>query len=162
MDEKSALPRSTGEYVRLRSTEQVSLLELNDPEYFNALSMEMASDMQEAVKWLATHERSSLRSVTLQGAGDNFCPGGNMYRMKRQPASSLAAAARVAVDLFDGFCRLRTLAVPVVCAAHGAVLGGGLAVCLLTDFVACNEAATFQVSGSSSFLRARFNTCRPC
>ena len=36
-----------------------------------------------------------------------------------------------------------------MCAAHGAVLGGGLAICLLTDYVACNDAATLQVGERS-------------
>ena len=69
---------------------------------------------------------------------------GNLYR-KGASASSLAIAARGAIDLFDGFCRLRTLPVPIVCAAHGAVLGGGLAICLLTNFVTCDDGAAFQV-----------------
>ena len=64
-------------------------------------------------------------------------------------ATSLPAAARGSIDLFDGFCRLRTLPIPVACAAHGAVLGGGLAICLLTDYVACNDAATLQVGERS-------------
>ena len=56
-----------------------------------------------------------------------------------------AAVARASNDMFDGFCRLRTLPTPITCAAHGAVLGGGMAITLLTDYVACNAAATFQV-----------------
>ena len=125
----TTLPRSTGEYVRLHVAGHVALLELNDPVHSNALSPEMAGDIQMAVRWLAEGHQSvhqSISSVVLQGAGEHFCPGGNLYR-KRDPTSSLAASARAALDLFDGFCRLRTLPVPVACAAHGTVLGGGLA-----------------------------------
>ena len=143
-EQKSGLPRSTGSSIRLRTAGHLSLLELNDPSYFNALTMEMASDMLMATEWLASQGRGLIRGVVLQGAGDHFCPGGNVYRM-RAPASSLAAVARASIHLFDGFCRLRTLPAPIVCAAHGAVLGGGLAICLLLDFVTCNDAATFQV-----------------
>ena len=58
--------------------------------------------------------------------------------------------ARASVDLFDGFCRLRTLPMPVLCAVHGTVLAGGLAVCLLTDYVACEpRMATLQVGERS-------------
>ena len=45
--------------------------------------------------------------------------------------------------------RLRTLPALILCAAHGTVLGGGLAICLLTDFVTSNDAATFQVGERS-------------
>ena len=75
--------------------------------------MEMASDMRAAAKWLAAQEGDSIKSMVLQAAGDHFCPGGNMYRQYASPAS-LAAAARASFDLFDGFCQLRTLPVPVV------------------------------------------------
>ena len=144
MQQESSLPRSTGKYVRLSVAAEVSLLELNDPSHFNALSMEMASDMQEAVKWLAAKERGSFRSVALQGAGEHFCPGGNMYR-QGAPTTSVAAVARASIDLFDGFCLLRAQPMPALCAAHGAVLGGGLAICLLTEYVTCDRTATFQV-----------------
>ena len=103
--------------------------------------------MQTTAKWLAAQEHDSIKSTVLQGAGDHFCPGGNMHR--KQTFSSLAAAARASLDLFDGFCRLRNFPAPVVCAAHGTVLGGGLAICLLTDFVTCDDAATFQVGERS-------------
>ena len=104
--------------------------------------------MSMATEWLASQGRGFISGVVLQGAGDHFCPGGNVYR-KRAPASSLAAVARGSIDLFDGFCRLRTLPAPTVCAAHGAVLGGGLAICLLTDFVTCDDAVTFHVGERS-------------
>ena len=148
MQQESRLPRSTGEYVRMSVAEHVALLELNDPSHFNALTKEMASDMQMAVQWLATQGRGSIISIVLQGAGDHFCPGGNMYR-DRAPAATLPAGARASIDLFDGFCRLRTLPMPALCAVHGTVLGGGLAVCLLTDYVACDHAATFQTGERS-------------
>ena len=47
--QQSSLPRSTGTTIRLRVAEHVSLLQLNDPLYFNALTVEMASDVLTAV-----------------------------------------------------------------------------------------------------------------
>jgi hypothetical protein len=158
MRQESSKPRSVGQYVRLRVAERAALLELNDPSHFNALSMEMASDMQAAVKWLAARERGSVRSVALQGAGEHFCPGGNMYR-QGAPTTSLAAVARASIYLFDGFCHLRAQPMPVLCAAHGAVLGGGLAICLLTEYVACDRAATFQVCGRCACCLMRACGC---
>eukprot|EP00966_Prymnesium_polylepis_P242499 5607786-Prymnesium_polylepis.1 len=112
MQQASTLPSSTGQYIRLRVADRVCVVELNDPSHFNALSPDMASDMQMAVQWIATQEPGSIKSVVLQGAGDHFCPGGNMYK-KQAPASSFEAFARSSLDLFDGFCQLRTLPVPV-------------------------------------------------
>ena len=145
MREESALPVSTGKCVRLCMAERVVLLELNDPSHFNALSLEMASDMQKAAQWLVAQKGGSIASVVLHGAGDHFCPGGNMYRAKNRNQASLAAMARSSIDMFDGFCQLRVLPAPLICAAHGTVLGGGLAACLLTDYVASCHSASFQV-----------------
>ena len=148
IEQETRLPRSTGEFVRLSVAAHVWLIELNDPSHFNALSPEMASDMQRAAESLAAEEGgSSVKSMVVQGAGDHFCPGGNMYRKHASP--TLVEAARASLDLFNGFCQLRTLPVPVLCVAHGRVLGGGLAICLLTDFVICDDPATFQVGERS-------------
>ena len=135
--------------MRLSTAGSACRLELNDASHFNALSSEMASDMQMAVRWLAAQDKGSITGALVQGAGEHFCPGGNPYRMLASFATALPAAARASIDLFDGFCRLRTLPMPVSCAAHGAVLGGGLAICVLTDCVACTDAATLQVGERS-------------
>ena len=114
-----------------------------------ALSMEMAADVQSSVSWIAAQDhRGTIKSLVLQGAGDHFCPGGNLYKT-RDRGGSLAAAALGAIGLFGGFCHLRTLPLPISCAAHGTVLGGGLAVCLLTDYVISDHSATFQVGERS-------------
>jgi hypothetical protein len=77
MQQEGSLPRSTGELIRLSIAEHVSQLELNNPSHFNALSMEMASDMQAAAEWLAAQGRALL-GIVVQGAGDHFCPGVRM------------------------------------------------------------------------------------
>ena len=146
----SVLPSSIGKFIRLYVEDSIAKLELSDPSHFNTLSIEMASDAQAAVQWLLRQERISIWSVVLQGAGEHFCPGGNMHRNATAPTSIPAAAARMSIDLFDGFVRLRTLTIPVLCAAHGTVLGGGLAICLLTDYVISSDAATSYQVGERS------------
>ena len=126
----------------------MALLELSDQSHFNALSIEMSSDMELAVRWLSADERNLVKVVILQGAGDHFCPGGNLFR-RNTSITSMVGLARSSFDLFNGFCRLRTLPVPVSCAAQGTVIGGGLAVCLLTDCVVSSHSATFKVGERS-------------
>ena len=122
----------------------MAVLELNDPEHFNAISAEMADDMLRAVQWLRSQPPTRVKAVVLQGRGSHFCPGGNTHRLGRDTFKTSTAAARRSIDLFAGFVALRTLPVPVISAVHGTVLGGGMAIALLTDCIVASEEATFQ------------------
>ena len=137
---------SAGIRVRLRVDDRaaIALVELNDPEHFNALTHEMASDMAAVTERMRSYTRASVHSAVLQARGAHFCPGGNLYRLKSVQSTDLRAAARSAVDLFDGFCSLRILPYPVISAVQGKLLGAGLAICLQTDLVTAAEAASFQ------------------
>ena len=83
-----------------------------------------------------------MRAVVLQGAGPHFSAGGNPHaHVKGAPLAATAAALRAT---FAGFAALRALGVPLVCAAHGTVIGGGNAACLSCDYVVADAAATFE------------------
>ena len=89
-----------------------------------------------------TARGATVRAVVLRGAGAHFSAGGNPYAHKGD--ASLAAAAAVLRRTFAGFAVLQALAVPIVCAAHGTVIGGGIAACLNCDYIVAEGSATFQ------------------
>ena len=82
LSQQTSLPHGDGSLVALSLDRQarVAMLELNDPKHFNALSSEMADDMQRAVAWLRSQPTSMVKAVVLQGCGAHFCPGGNPHR----------------------------------------------------------------------------------
>ena len=131
--------------LRVDESAGVAVVELNDPENFNTLAHEMARDMAAVTRRISMLAQQSVNAVTLQGKGKHFCPGGNLHRLRRSQSLDLRASARAALDLFEGFCGLRTLPLPVASATHGVVQGAGFAACLLTDAIAADQATTFQV-----------------
>ena len=89
-----------------------------------------------------TARGAAVRAVVLRGAGEHLSPGGNHYR--HEGDAPLVAAAAALRCTFAGFAELQALAVPLVCAAHGTVIGGGIAACLSCDYIVAEGSATFQ------------------
>ena len=102
----------------------------------------MGEDLLLAVEQLAVCG-ATVRAVVLRGAGTHFSPGGNPRAWQTCDAP-LAAAAAALRHTFAGFAELRALAVPLVCAVHGTVIGGGNAACLSCDYVVAEGSATFE------------------
>ena len=78
----------------------------------------------------------------LRGAGAHFSPGGNPHAVARDmPYAAVVHAIR---QVYIGLVKLHTLPVPLVCAAHGTVIGGGIAACLHCDYVVAEGSTTFE------------------
>jgi 3-oxoacyl-(acyl-carrier-protein) synthase/enoyl-CoA hydratase/carnithine racemase/acyl carrier protein/thioredoxin reductase len=132
-----------GTLVRLGLDGKTGLatLELNDPQRFNTMSWACGDDMRRAVEYL--HERrSAVRAVTLQASGSVFCAGGNPYG-SAGPVT-LAALTERLLESVEGFVGVRELTAPVVCAVHGAMVGGAAAIFLHANLLLAESASTFQ------------------
>ena len=101
----------------------------------------MGEDLSIAAERLSTCA-ASVRAIVLRGAGAHLSPGGNHYRS--ESAAPLAAAAAALRRTFAGFAALRAFGVPFVCAAHGTVIGGGIAACLNCDYIVAEGSTTFE------------------
>jgi len=121
----------------------------------------MGGDLLLAAEQLAACG-AGVRAVVIRGAGAHFSPGGNHYR--NEGDAPLAAAAAALRRLFAGFAALQALAVPLVCAVHGTVIGGGIAACLNCDYIVAevpprlSTATSCAASARSAGFRARSRT----
>ena len=124
---------------------------LNRPEKLNALSMELLSELNEAV-WEADNDRE-VHAVILRGAGRSFSAGYDLtppagpragagarrYRGARtidDDTWQLERAQRLRMALFD-------MHKPIVAQVHGHCLAGGTDVALLCDIIIAAEDAVF-------------------
>lgn len=99
----------------------VAHLTLNRPHARNAITVELASALHDALRDAA--ERA--RVVVVRGAGGHFCAGGDFEEVARLRAQG-PEAMRPLFETFVGACELiAELPVPVVAAVEGYAMAGG-------------------------------------
>jgi enoyl-CoA hydratase len=130
---------STQELVRERRG-AVSILRLNRPEARNALTPGLIVDLGAAV--LEAESDADIRVVVLTGTGDRaFCAGMDLRSFAEGEAGPVAGSE----EAFAGFFRLirGEVVVPVVGAANGTAVAGGLELLLGCDVVVAASEARF-------------------
>jgi 2-(1,2-epoxy-1,2-dihydrophenyl)acetyl-CoA isomerase len=114
------------ERVILERRGGVAWLRLNRPESLNAFDQPMLDSMLAALREVAGD--AGVQAVVLTAAGRSFCTGLDLKLL----------AAGLRTEYFDGwhevFNALEGLDVPLIVAARGHCLGGGLALLLCADY----------------------------
>lgn len=147
-------------------TDNVATLTLNRPEALNALNNEMRERLVEFTGRL--EEDSSVRCVVLQGAGDNFCAGGDIKMFREAIALDSEARRRQYREFLHlvhiAMLGLARLPVPVIARVHGAAAGIGMSFVLAADLAVASDDAMFTLAynqiglspdGSSTFFLPR-------
>jgi enoyl-CoA hydratase len=136
----------------------VVVMEMNDPDRYNALTTKMVTDLKEALA--AVRLDRQARVVVLTGAGRGFCAGANMSGdddgtdrgRDRGPVGTIQFAQE---HLSELILALHDLPQPVIAAVHGAAVGGGLAIALACDLRVASDDAFF----ASHFIRVGLSSC---
>lgn len=118
----------------------VARLQLNRPEAANALNLELARALQQAVDRAAADD--DVRALLVIGSGERFCAGGDVQSFVAAdvPADYLHQLAT------EGDVAIRTLGEldkPVVARVQGAVAGAGLGLMLSCDLIVADPATRF-------------------
>jgi enoyl-CoA hydratase/carnithine racemase len=135
----------------------VGWIVLDRPEVANAITVELATELEAALTDLAAR----ARVIAIRGAGGNFCSGGDFAEVER-----LRAAGReVLRGLFDAFgsacSSIAGLPVPVVAVVEGYAMAGGFELMQSCDLslvradakIADNHSNFGQVPGGGSSQR---------
>ncbi|MDN5895010.1 MAG: enoyl-CoA hydratase/isomerase family protein [Nocardioides sp.] len=124
-------------------TDGLARIELNRPSAANALDLDLAHALDDAVEQAATDD--TVQAVLLTGAGKRFCAGGDVAAMVE--ADDQAAFLLELAQTLDGALqRLAALEKPTVASVQGAVAGAGLAVMLSCDLVVADPATKFVIA----------------
>jgi enoyl-CoA hydratase/carnithine racemase len=115
---------------------------LNRPEKLNALGMGPGSNRVELVEALEQADSDpAVGAILVSARGRAFCAGGDMVGVPRvrSPFDN-----KNFVDELDALhARVRRVRKPIVAAVHGLVLGSGLGLTALFDFVIAAEGTRF-------------------
>ncbi len=144
----------------------VATVTLNRPDVLNAINSVMLRELADAFQMLDA--APDVRVVILTGAGArSFCVG--MDLKERAGMSDEALAAQRAV-LADMFAAVRRCSRPVIAAANGYTVGGGLELALNSDFVYAATTAAFGLpevtrgimpgGGATTLLPRRIGSAR--
>ena len=117
----------------------VGHITLNRPDRMNAVTTELARQLEHAVSELSADP--TVNVIVIRGAGENFCAGGDVAEVERlrsagpEPLRMLFAAFRGACDAINA------VDVPVVAAVEGVAMAGGFELMQAADIVIVSDDA---------------------
>lgn len=125
--------------IILERERHAATLTLNRPEKRNALTREMMSEIESALREL---EAGPERAVILTGAGKGFCSGMDLSVLRGMNAEGPAALAdsRLIADFFRS---VYAFPKPLIAAIHGHAVAGGCGLATLADVALAAPDASF-------------------
>ncbi len=117
----------------------VGAITLNRPEQMNSLTVALSGELERAILELGSNPGANV--VVIQGAGGNFCAGGDFNEVELLRSSgpdalrALFAAFRRACDA------IARVEVPVVAAVEGVAMAGGFELMQASDIVLVSDDA---------------------
>jgi (methylthio)acryloyl-CoA hydratase len=122
--------------IRVDIDQEIAVITLNRPAKRNALSLTVIGQLRQAFETLP----ASVRAVVLAGAGNHFSAGLDLTEISEMSTSEGIFQSRTWYEAFD---RIQFGKRPVVCALHGAVVGGGLELASTAHVRVADESAYF-------------------
>lgn len=126
--------------------EGIATITFNRPKSLNALDLDMALALREAV--LRVADDGTVRVVIIRGAGAHFMAGGDVkaFDGMLKTATRQADFERMVGALHDAVIRLRSLDQPVIVSVQGAVAGFGFSLMNACDLAVAADNAYFTLA----------------
>ena len=129
--------------------ETVRIVRLNRPERLNAMSIDLAVELDQGLAEVGADNLA--RVVILTGAGRSFCSGLDLKDYGIIPNIDNLSVHRIASRSMGCYSqltkRLRAIPQPVIAAVNGPAFGGGMCLALGADLRIAAESAEFNATG---------------
>jgi enoyl-CoA hydratase/carnithine racemase len=136
----------TYENILAERIDKIALITLNRPEKLNAMSYELACDLEEELTRIESDE--DVRAVILTGAGPRaFSSGGDIHQMAKTSAEEMAARSARRSQMT---WHIATFTKPLIGAINGLAYGAGALLSSMLDIRIGCELTEFR------FLAARY------
>lgn len=127
------------ELVKYEQDGEIAWIKLNRPEKRNAINMQFAHELRDALERFRTDE--GVRSGILAGEGKGFCAGGDITMFPALDAlSGLQFVRQFGEQIYKSFNRMRK---PLIAAVHGACIAGGFELALGCHFIYASRDSVF-------------------
>jgi enoyl-CoA hydratase len=136
---------------RQKSGAHVALLEIDNPPA-NALGRVAREEFLAALE--DCERDKDVRAVVVTGRGANFCSGDDLKEQEAAQAGGLVARKAQLAEFARVLERIENFRVPVIAAANGWCIGGGLELTLCCDIRIASEKAKFVCAGVNVGLMA--------
>lgn len=127
-----------------KSTDFVAVLSLNRPNFANALSTAMVTEMSVFIDEVSRQKKCRL--LILRGAGKHFCAGADLTDMQQSSQMSEEENNEAATELGHLFLKISELRIPTIALLKGAVYGGGVGLAAACDFALALPKTRFCLS----------------
>ncbi len=127
--------------LKLEIDKGIAILTLNRPENYNALSLELAGELLEAV--LECDENNSVRVLIITGAGKAFCAGGDVKEFHQNLENTSLYLKKLTSQLHKSIAKICRMPKPIIAAVNGVAAGGGFSLSLACDLTVAAESAKF-------------------
>jgi enoyl-CoA hydratase/carnithine racemase len=128
------------DHVTVDSTGKTTTVTLHEPDVRNALSVEMAEELQAAVESAS----DSSRCLVVQGSGGYFCAGGDVKAMVEGVAEDVPVSQRiedVAAPINRAVQAVAECPLPTIAKVDGPAFGAGAALAIACDLVLASDRA---------------------
>jgi len=125
-------PDSPDAGVSVEVTDHIATIEIRNPSRRNAIGVPIARRIVQICRDVEADP--DVGGIIIQGAGGNFCSGGDRSELAAASADPLTNEnmARVSA-IYDAFVEFGTVGLPTVAAVRGAAVGAGLNLALSAD-----------------------------
>jgi enoyl-CoA hydratase len=127
---------SEKEFVVIKIIGKVGLVKLNRPESYNALNLQLLSELMESLKEL--DERDDIGAIVITGDEKSFAAGADISSMAKATKDEIRKS-----KFIPTFSLIREIKKPIIAAVSGYCLGGGLELALSCDMIISSTKSKF-------------------
>ena len=123
--------------ILISNEKNIRIISLNRPEKLNAITLEMATDLNKAIQ--ETANDSAVKCLVITGEGRAFSSGGDVDEMGEYLPKAGDLFYKLTEQIHNSFSTLLTMPKPVVNSLNGIIAGGALGIALAGDYRIANK-----------------------